>query len=253
MFLFTHIEKCAGTTFTHIIELTFPRYIRVSKNNYGGNEQRNDLSLKQFKKLMNYYPSGIGGHSVRPYLEFLNLKSNTFITFFRDPFERYMSQYNHTLEGGWVSSMDDFLSHRTFNDFITNKIAGNNDFEFAVKLLNEYNFIGDVNNFNKSLNCLQDVLNIKLFGNGEHKNTRKHRDNYLKFSDLTNNQKLKVEENNKNDIKLYEKFIINSTLINKYSNELQLKSPSLLRKKCLNKLNQYKKKKIVAPIRLINE
>ena len=78
MFLFTHIEKCAGTSFNEILSLTFPRYIQITKNNYGGNEHRNDLSLAQFKKIKKYFPSGIGGHCIRPYLEFMSIRSKKY-------------------------------------------------------------------------------------------------------------------------------------------------------------------------------
>lgn len=70
MFLFTHIEKCAGTSFNEILSLTYPRYFYVTKNKYGGNKKRNDLTIEQYKKILKYYPFGIDGHSLRPYLEF---------------------------------------------------------------------------------------------------------------------------------------------------------------------------------------
>lgn len=152
MFLFTHIEKFAGTSFNDVLSLTFPRYIHIIKNHFGGNETRNDLTFEQYRKILHYYPSGIGGHSVRPYLDFLPRSKR--ITFLRNPLERYLSQYNHMVEGGWTTSIDDFLKLDFCNNFMTKKIAGSNDLKYAVKLLTTYEFIGNADEYNKSLNYL---------------------------------------------------------------------------------------------------
>src|SRR5690554_3264346 len=138
MFLFTHIEKCAGTSFNEILSLTYPLYFHVTKNKYGGNETRNDLTLEQYKKISRFFPSGIGGHSIRPYLEFLPLSKR--ITFLRNPIERYLSHYNHLIEGGWVTSIDEFLDIESLKNFMTKKIAGNNDYNYAEQLLSQFVF-----------------------------------------------------------------------------------------------------------------
>lgn len=38
--IFTHIEKCAGTSFKDVLQLNFIRYVHISKNFYGGNDQK---------------------------------------------------------------------------------------------------------------------------------------------------------------------------------------------------------------------
>src|SRR5690554_6645722 len=210
MFLFTRIEKCAGTSFNEILSLTYPRYFHITKNHYGGNETRNDLTFDQYKKILKYYPSGIGGHSVRPYLEFLPSKKR--ITFLRNPLDRYFSQYNHMMERGWTTSIEEFLETEFYNNFITKKIAGTNNYKAAEKILDGFEFIGSADEYNKSLNYFQDLLNVKLIGNLEIKNKRNHRRDYLSFSDLSNAQKSKAEENNKLDIQLYEKFILQNSI-----------------------------------------
>ena len=55
MFLFTHIEKCAGQSFSSTLQLTFPTYMRVTKNHFGGNDRQNDLTISQFKKLNKFW------------------------------------------------------------------------------------------------------------------------------------------------------------------------------------------------------
>ncbi len=200
MFLFTHIEKCAGTSFNELLSYNYLRYFHITKNNYGGNEFRNDLNLVQYKKLLKYHPTGIGGHSVRPYLNFFDKKAIR-ITFFRNPVERYISHMNHTIERGWAKSIDDFFEKEQFKDFMTKKIAGLNELKTASDILSSFNFIGNVNEYNKSLNYLEDILQKKFIGRNNYKNQRKFNKGYVKYSDLTNKQIIKVEENNRNDIK----------------------------------------------------
>lgn len=248
MFLFTHIEKCAGTSFNEILSFTYPRYFHVTKNKYGGNETRNDLTSTQYKKIIRYCPSGIGGHSVRPYLEFLPLAKR--ITFFRNPLERYLSQYNHMIERGWTNSFEEFLNTDFYKNFMTKKISGNNDYKSAEEILEKFEFIGNADEYNKSLNYLQDVLNVKLIGGVERKNQRKHNPDYLRFSDLSSSQKLMVEANNDLDIRLYDRFLLRNSVIESYSEILNLKSPSKLRLKAIHKMNKFKKNRVINPIRL---
>lgn len=251
MFLFTHIEKCAGTTFNQMLSLTFLRYFHITKNHFGGNDIKNDLTDKQFKKILRYYPSGIGGHSIRPYLSLEKYLRNKplKITFLREPTERYMSQYNHELESGFVSSFEEFLNKKYCNDFMTNKIAGLSDVTLAAKYLNNFDFIGDVNQYNKSINYLQDIMNIRFYSDKEDLNQRFNKEIYLKFENLSNEFKNRVYENNKNDILLYERFILNSNILNTYSDIVNYKQASDFRKKVVNRTEKFKKINIVNPLR----
>lgn len=248
MFLFVHIEKCGGTTFSDILSLTFPRYLRITKNNFGGNDSRNDLTYVEFQKLLKYFPSGIGGHCIRPYkVEYS--KPIIYITYFRDPIERYISHMNHNIEGGWSKSFSEFIKKDYYVNFMTKKMAGEDDFNKACLYLDKFDFIGDVDKFNQSLNAFQDVLNVRFYGNKIPKNERKNKEGYISFEDLNSQQKLLVEERNKNDILLYEKYILKSNNLKNYSDSIQLKEPSDLRVKIIGKLNKFKKENIVNPIR----
>ncbi|WP_178984748.1 sulfotransferase family 2 domain-containing protein [Winogradskyella helgolandensis] len=242
MILFTHIEKCAGTSFNQILSLTYPRYFHVTKNNFGGNESKNDLKINEFNKIVKFYPSIIGGHSIRPYLRFLNEDKNfDKITFLRNPIDRYMSQYNHDHERGFSPDIDYFIKRSYTENFMVNKLAGENDINKARFYLNQYSFVGDVDNYNQSINALSDVLNVKFYGLNEKKNVRLNNTNYLNFEDLTENQKVLVYDKNKLDIKLYEEFVINSNVISRYPNSYIFKTPSKLRLKITNRLNKEKK------------
>jgi hypothetical protein len=251
MFLFVHIEKCGGTTFSDMLSLTYPLYFRITKNPYGGNDIRNDITLEQYRQFKRYYPSGIGGHCVRPYL-FDEIKSKTFLTFFRNPLDRYLSHMNHNIEGGWSKSFSEFVQKDYYSNFMTKKIAGDNDVTKAKKYLETFDFIGDVGQYNKSINALQDILNVKFYGDEITKNERKNNENYISFNDLTVSEKLIVEERNANDILIYEKYILNTTILNNYSDIIELKRPSILRSKFIKKINKFKKENIINPIRSQN-
>lgn len=248
MFLFVHIEKCGGTTFSEMLSLTFPLYFRITKNPYGGNDFRNDLTLEQYYQFKRYCPSGIGGHCVRPYL-FDEIKSKRFPTFFRNPLDRYLSHMNHNIEGGWSKSFSEFARKDYYSNFMTKKMTGDNDVNRAIKYLDTFDFIGDIGQFNQSINALQDVLNVKFYGDYLTKNERKTKENYISYDDLTLSEKLIVEERNRNDILLYEKYILNATLLKNYDDVIMLKRPSLLRSKFIKKINKFKRENIINPIR----
>lgn len=250
MFIFTHIEKCAGTSLHEMLSLTFPLYFHVNKNRYGGNDSRNDLTLKQYTYIKRFHPSGIGGHSIRPYLNYLNKPDYFKFTFLREPMDRYMSHYNHLLDRGWVSSMDEYLNKPAFNNYMTVKIAGEENYERAKSILASFHFIGDSGRFNQSVNFLQMRLGKKFFGNVEVKNQRKNNTNYLKKEDLTKSQQERALINNALDIQLFEYFMRNNEALDSMSSKLELKNPSMVRKKIIERLVKFKKNSIIVPLRM---
>jgi hypothetical protein len=71
----------------------------------------------------------------------------------------------------------------------------------------------------------------------------------LKFENLSSEFKTRVYENNKNDIKLYEQFILNSNNLETYSDVVNYKQASDFRKKVVNKMDKVKKVNIINPVR----
>ncbi|TQD33813.1 sulfotransferase family 2 domain-containing protein [Haloflavibacter putidus] len=243
MFLFTHIEKCAGTSFNRTLSLTFPGYVHVTRNHYGGNDFKNDLTHDEFKQLKKIWVSGIGGHSVRPYLSFLEIEKSFNITFLRNPIERYMSQFNHEREMGFSENIESFIAKDYTENFMVNKLAGCNDFNLAKKILNNYDFIGDANNYLKSISLLAAKMNVNFYGDGIKRNSRRQNENYLTYEDLSSTQQSVVLEQNKLDIDLYQDFILKDNYITKCQ-KYDFKKPSILRLKIIQKLDKIKRQKV---------
>jgi hypothetical protein len=245
MLLFTHIEKCGGTSLKEKFELTFIKYIHVSKNISGGNNKENDLTEAQFNRLKKLYLSDVGGHSVRPYLDFIDFQNNFSITFLRNPVERYMSHYNHEKGTKYAKDFDHFLSRSYMTNFMVNKIAGCNDLDQAIQLLDQFSFVGDTNRYAQSLHHLSKLIGKKFYGLEHSKNVRKSNKNYLNFEDLSEEKKTEVLKQNDLDIKLYDYFLSKSDYLNHYPTTYDYKKPSNLRIKIFNKIGRIKKKKMV--------
>jgi len=127
---------------------------------------------------------------------------------------------------------------------MTVKIAGLEDYKIANKFLSDFDFIGDVNQYNKSINLLQDKLGVRFYALDENRNKRKNKNGYIKVEDLSTSQLLRAEENNAEDIKLYEKFVLQNNIFSSYSNVLTYKKPSELRVKAIRKIEKYRKNEI---------
>lgn len=212
MFLFCHIEKCGGTTINQSLGLSFRRYIHVTKNFTGGNHEINNLTEDQFKKLLAFYPQGIGGHSVRPYLDFKHekFKSAQWVTFLRDPLERALSFYfySHRLikEGRNYRAGKKFEMTNDIDQFLRNFHSGIKYFfpkaislESIDTFVNDYFVhIGVMDHYQKSMDILAEKLDkpkVKI----SHKNISK-RTQYPSEGSIR-----KYKENNKFEYALYEK------------------------------------------------
>jgi hypothetical protein len=219
----------------------------VSKNLHGGNHLKNDLTGNQFKEIKKLLPTGIGGHNVRPYLDFVNLDNHFTITFLRNPIERYMSHYNHIKGTRYIRDFDDFLTSDYVKNFMVNKLTGEgvNDLEMAKKLIDQYSFVGDSNRYNQSLHYLSKLMGKRFFSSVEFKNVRKLNSDYLKYEDLSDTHKNKVIVQNDLDIKLYEYFLSKSSFLDDYPSKYEYRKASKLRVKLFDKMNRFKKEKII--------
>src|SRR5690554_5470267 len=207
---YIHIEKCAGTTLHHTLKYNFPGYIVLKPWYYWSNEKENHLSAKELKRINQFFPilSGIGGHTARTYAGYENIikKPISYFTFVREPIARYMSHYNHQVNKMGIDwTIEEFVDENRFNNFITRRIAEEDDLTIAKnRLIEDYDFVGLFENFNESLVMLEHfTFNNKTNLFYEHKNDSKD-ERKLKFADLSKSLQEKVKNNNQLDIELYE-------------------------------------------------
>lgn len=171
MLCFCHMIKTAGTTFSYIL-----------RNNYGFNytEIEKNISCNDLKLLRLFNPKliAISGHTLRPTMGLERVSGNIrYITFFRNPIERYISHYNHGLVyGNSAISLDERLKCIGEADYQTKFILGaqsredrsyhanEKHLEEAKYILeNKYDFVGLVENFDESLIMMNNLLNLPGF------------------------------------------------------------------------------------------
>ncbi len=117
-------------------------------NYFTKNEARYFFKILPFTK-------GFGGNSVKSWLNYeqvLNCKID-YITFLRNPIERYIShhnQYKNEKKTYW--DIKQYLRQREFDNLMTKRIAGSADLNKAKKiLLEDFTFVGLTERFDESL------------------------------------------------------------------------------------------------------
>ena len=210
MLVFSHIPKTAGSTFNGILRKNYgSKIIAVipSGNTYSKSDFESDFSP-------NNYPLGISGHALKPHVDFGKHEENfQWVTFLRDPIERYVSQYLHQQIFNPKSYRMDIVSwsqkyHRS--NWQVKWLAGAEDLEKAKKIVRQkFTFVGVVERFDESLQLMNQRLDVPLdISNVTRKNVA--RDNSLKAS-LLNDEKLRTlfVEQNELDQQLYDYVVDN--------------------------------------------
>lgn len=228
-YCFIHIEKCAGTTFSHSLKYNMPTYLSLRPWYFWSNEPYNYLSSSELKRLIKLYPflSGIGGHTTRTYANYEDVidKDIKYFTFLRDPIARYMSHFNHQVNKKGIDwTIGSFINEDKFNNCITRRVAGKEDIVTALyNLRNHYDFIGLFENYDESLLLLnQLVFNKKIKANYEFMNDSVN-ERKVKFVDLSYEVQEKIIANNSLDIKLYNevKQQLYPEFVKKYKGDLE--------------------------------
>lgn len=222
--------KTAGTTLNYIFRNNYKyNYVAVNK----------EFTQKKLKRLLsiNKNIKVISGHSLRSndlyQLAYLDIK---YITFFRNPIDRYISHFNHSkLLGANENTLEERLKNIGENDYQTkfvlgaknlrerNFVAGVNELRKAKKIIkNDYTFVGLVEKFDDSLVLMKKILNIEdLNIRYEKKNVSQKNENTN--IDLKEHIKKEIIEANKIDYQLH-KFVSNEIFnlqIEKYGMQFQ--------------------------------
>lgn len=246
LFCFIHIEKCAGTTLHHSINYNYPFYHILRPWYVWSNEPGNHLSKKEFKRLYSILPytQGVGGHTVRTFLKYDRAieRNMKYFTFLRNPIDRYISHFNHqSNKNGNDFTLDYFLKEKRFNNYITTRIAGEENLDLAKKRLKEdFQFIGLSDHYDESVVMLSQLF----FGRVkslyyETKNERKS-DRKISYYSLTETEKEIVCDNNSLDIMLYD-FVIKDLypkFKNKFEGNLDFETESFIEKNKTYKYNR---------------
>ena len=158
LFAFVHIEKAAGTSLIHVLRRAFfLRYFDVTPVYPGPHKF---LKAKDLRALLKVYPFTrcIGGHSVVPFSDLDSAFPNMrYITLFREPCARYVSQYIYWRDRqGWEISFEEFLERKDAQNVQTKRIVGRSWPDQAIEKLEErFALVGTVEEFPGFLAALE--------------------------------------------------------------------------------------------------
>jgi hypothetical protein len=157
MLCFVHVPKAAGTTVDFVLHQSLGyRYTELTP---WVDEQR-ITSPADVELLRRWAPwiRHLGGHHVRAYSGLERVAPNIqYLTFLRDPVQRYLSDYYHRrYKNRRVANFYEYLSNKAWRNKQTKYIAGTDDVEAAKQLLRErFEFVGLVEAMHESLVMLK--------------------------------------------------------------------------------------------------
>lgn len=209
--VFVHIPKTAGSSLRLGIERAKPAHEIV--NDYGPEEKtthpvygeyfKSSEGIKEFsrhfgrKKVFSFggytlLKAGrkvvLSGHfSPKKYIPVFPI--GRFVTFFRDPIDRYLSQYNHRFRKNEQISFEEFLENSKFHNVQSRQIGDVNWRKFG--------FVGTTETYEEDLERFRQFsgINVKYVEDNRHKN---------ELITLTPSQRALAEKVNAKDIALYE-------------------------------------------------
>lgn len=211
MICFIHIERAGGTTLSYLFRSNRPMgYIALTPWFYWPDEPGAEFTLGEARVLLRVLPRvwGFGGHTTRSWLRYEEVLGRTvrYVTFVRDPVERYLSHWVYqrdAMEIPW--SLDDYLAEPRFSNLMVRRIAGAEDLSEARRALAEdFAFVGLTERFDESLVLMKhtlglDDLQLAYRSKNAGHAPRSERKSYLEDPKI----RQRVVENNALDLELY--------------------------------------------------
>lgn len=162
---FSHIPKTGGLTLERILRQNFgARHITVIHKNVGAgaiytaNDLRRDLRIYPWVRSLSGHPLKIHSNLQSLGIEFL------WYTFFRDPYKRYLSLYQHQFTRGKAKhklSFGEWMQTFGRRNQMVRWIAGEEDLEAAKQVIAEKMvFVGMTENYDVSLLLLKRALGL---------------------------------------------------------------------------------------------
>jgi hypothetical protein len=201
--VYLHVQKCGGTTLQRIIEsqYQYDKWLRRVEEK----KQRNNVVV--FKGHFEY---GEENQFLKPEIP------RTYITMLREPVDRVVStfyyvrrvkkmrlhkEFNKITFLDFLQNDEDFHHYFRHTNMMTRLLSGGDpdDLNSALKNLEEFDYVGLVEEFNKSLEMFSKALGWKV-PEYKNKNVTKNRPT---VEDLTDKELKIINEKNRNDRVLY--------------------------------------------------
>jgi hypothetical protein len=161
-------------------------------------------SLRKLRSILRF--EHLGGHALAAYENYESVLANPlYVSFLRDPIERYLSHANWIAgSGARTAQLSDFLSNPRMRNIQCHRICGKREFAPARNLIEEKNyFVGLSEQFDESVFMLQRILGLDLI-RIERSNVTVDQNRRFALPELDPTAQQQIVAANREDLKLYD-------------------------------------------------
>lgn len=207
--IFFHMIKSAGTTFNYILRNNFGfNHVEVFTVADGGVDLwgRKYVGIEDINWFFKVNPGirSLTGHFLRPFIPYGRvIKRPFFVTFLRNPIDRYISHFNHQARASKSPmTFDEWLESEHENNYQTRFLANEEDSKKAIWFIeNFFDFVGIVEKFDLSLLLLRHKLDLDFDIRYRPVNVSAHK--LIRKEHLDPKTLKRVERNNSFDLEVY--------------------------------------------------
>ena len=215
MIISVHLRRCGGTSFRDCIKQYFRKKCFFDYGDETGSTWPSSVAkrkksykiLLSKKKIIENDYEIIHGHFYRSKYDLFK-KNCKYISFVRNPVSRVISNYFHIKKNNFRNHPDSYIVNKldfSLEEFAKHPDNINHQYKYLqTKNLKEFLFIGNIENYDQSLQKLNSILGINMKKiNKKNSNSFKEHD----YSFVSNKTKNLIKNLNYLDIKLYEKVL----------------------------------------------